>query len=211
MSTATLLVPQPDGTVQEVPLHGEYLVLGRDAACDVVLLGRLVSRRHAAIRRVDQSYLVEDLGSRNGTTVNGEPLGGPRLLRDGDQIELGGMGRLTFVDSDATSTRPMPSAVGIWLDDATQDAWVNGQRLEPALSLAQFRLLQVLIAHSDQVCSREAIVAAVWPEVADGVSDEAVDALIKRVRARLADVPGGQGYLRTVRGRGLLLRSSAEP
>ena len=43
----------------------------------------------------------------------------------------------------------------------------------------------------------------------DGVSDEAIDALIKRVRARLAEAPGGQRYLTTLRGRGLMLHSPA--
>jgi DNA-binding response OmpR family regulator len=52
-------------------------------------------------------------------------------------------------------------------------------------------------------------VGAVWPTAADGVSDEAIDALIKRVRARLGEIPDGQRYLTTLRGRGLMLRSRA--
>jgi DNA-binding winged helix-turn-helix (wHTH) protein len=101
----------------------------------------------------------------------------------------------------------MPHAVGIWLDTATQDTWVDGQRLDPKLSLAQFVMLQTLVARADQICSRDEIVAAVWPDITDGVSDEALDALVKRVRARLAEVPGGQAYLMTLRSRGLLVVS----
>ena len=77
------------------------------------------------------------------------------------------------------------------------------------LSPAQFALLHVLAEHTDQICTRDQIVAAVWPDVADGVSDEAIDALVKRVRARLAEAPDGQRYLATLRGRGLILRSPA--
>lgn len=207
MPHASLLIQEPDGSLREEPLIAERIVLGRDPSCGIVIVGRLVSRQHAAIRRQGTSYTLEDLGSRNGTAINGEILSGPCTLRDGDMIDLGGIGRLTFADGDATSTRPMPHAVGIWLDAATQDAWVDGHRLEPKLSLAQYTMLQALLARADQICSRDKIIAAVWPEITDGVSDEALDALIKRVRARLAEVPGGQSYLVTLRGRGLMVRS----
>jgi DNA-binding winged helix-turn-helix (wHTH) protein len=207
MNQALLLIQKPDGSLREEPLATQRVVLGRGPECDIVLAGRLVSRQHAAISRLGPAYMIEDLGSRNGTTVNDEPLSGQRILRDGDRIDLGGIGRLTFVDGDATSTRPVPHAVGIWLDAATQDTWVDGQRLDPKLSLAQFVMLQTLVACADQICSRDEIVAAVWPDVIDGVSDEALDALVKRVRARLAEVAGGQRYLTTLRGRGLMVVS----
>jgi hypothetical protein len=210
MSTsAALLIQQPNGSTQEVPLRGERLILGRAPECDIVLEGRLISRQHAAISHVGRGYILEDLGSHNGTTVNGRRIGEPWALHDGDQIELGGIGRLTFVDSDATSTRPRAPAVGIWLDAAAQDVWVDGQRLSPQLSPAQFKLLQLLVERIDRLCSRAEIVGAVWPTAADGVSDEAIDALIKRVRARLGEIPDGQRYLTTLRGRGLMLRSRA--
>lgn len=210
MSHPVLLVQEPDGALREIALTSERVVIGRDPDCDVVVAGRLVSRRHAVIHCVGRVYTLEDLGSRNGTTVNGQPLAAPRVLRDGDRVELGGVGRLTFLDGDATSTRPMPSAVGVWLDAATQDVWVDGLCLSPRLSPAQFSLLQLLVARLDRICSREDIVGAVWPDTPDGVSDEAIDGLIKRVRARLAEAPGGQRYLVTLRGRGLMLHSDPD-
>jgi hypothetical protein len=64
------------------------LVLGRAAGCDVVLGGRHVSRRHAAVVLRPDGWWVEDLGSRNGTWCDGE-----RILRrrvtDGAAIQLG--------------------------------------------------------------------------------------------------------------------------
>jgi DNA-binding response OmpR family regulator len=204
-TSAVLLIQQPNGSLQEFPLSAEHVTLGRAAECDIVLEGRLISRQHASIRRDGQNYILEDLGSHNGTTVNGRRIGEPWTLHDGDQIDLGGVGRLTFVDNDATSTRRRAPALGVWLDTTTQDVWIDGQRLGPPLSPAQFKLLQALAERLDQLCSRAEIVAAVWPEAADGVSDEALDALIKRVRTRLGEVPGGQRYLTTLRGRGLIL------
>ena len=196
--------------MEEVLLEAERIVLGRAEACDIVLAGQLISRRHACIKRADHSYFLEDLGSHNGTTLNGLRLIGAQALHDGDCIELGGMRRLFFVDGDATSTRPLPPAAGLWLDEAAQDVWVDGQRISPQLSPAQFCLLQLLVAHTGRVCSRAEIVAAVWPDAADGVSEDAVDGLIKRLRARLNEIPNGDRYVQNVRGRGLILLSAED-
>jgi DNA-binding response OmpR family regulator len=204
------LIQQPDGSMRELALEAEQTILGRGEGCDVILAGQLISRRHASIRRSDHCYTLEDLGSHNGTTVNGERVLGPRTLKDGDWIELGGMRRVCFIDGDATSTRQQPPARGLWLDEAAHDVWVDGQRLSPQLSPAQFCLLQLLVARAGRLCTRAEIVAAVWPDAAGGVSEDAVDGLIKRVRSRLSEVAHGDRYLQNVRGRGLILRSAAK-
>jgi DNA-binding response OmpR family regulator len=201
-----LLIPQPDGSLRELPVTADMLVLGRAEDCDVVIAGRLISRQHARLRREGHVYLIEDLESRNGTFLNGEPLREPAPLHDGDRIDLGGSTVVIFADGDATSTRPYAPAQGIWIDVDAQDVWVDGRRVSPPLSPAQFTLLQLLLARADQVCSRAEIIDAVWPEASGGVSDEALDALIKRTRARLSETSPGQRYLVSLRGRGLVLR-----
>jgi DNA-binding response OmpR family regulator len=207
MPFAALLNYQPDGSVQDHVLIKERIVLGRSEECDIQVEGRLVSRLHACITRVGQGYMIEDLNSHNGTTVNSKRLTERQSLHDGDQIALGGVGRLVFSDSESTSTFVQPSAVGVWLDSERQDTWVDGHCLSPKLSPAQFKLLEALHARRDEIITRAEIIAAVWPEITDGVSEEAVDAIIKRVRARLSETPGGKQYLVTLRGRGLMLRS----
>jgi DNA-binding response OmpR family regulator len=209
-TNAALLIQQPDGSTQEVALEAVSIILGRAKDCDIVVAGQLISRRHACIRRAEHCYTLEDLGSHNGTTINGQRLNGTRTLHDGDCIELGGMRRLFFVDGDATSTRPQPPSTGLWLDEATQDVWVDGQCLHPQLSTAQFCLLKLLVARAGCICTRAEIVTAVWPGATDGVSEDAVDGLVKRVRARLSEVSHGDHYLQNVRGRGLILRSAGE-
>lgn len=206
--SAFLLIPQSDGSTQEFHIQTDHIVLGRAIDCDVVLPGRLISRHHASIQCTGQVYTLQDLGSHNGTTVNGQTFSGSRVLYDGDWIELGGMSKICFVDSDSTMTRLQPPAVGIWLEPATQDVWVDGQRLVPQVSPIQFALLQILTNHHDQVCSRTQIIAAVWPDTRDGISDESIDSLIKRVRMRLGEVRNGQSYIETRRGRGFILHSS---
>ena len=65
--------------------------LGREEGSDIVIANEAVSRKHARIYKDDNDWLVEDLGSRHGTTVNGESLktGEKRLLRHGDLVEIG--------------------------------------------------------------------------------------------------------------------------
>jgi pSer/pThr/pTyr-binding forkhead associated (FHA) protein len=74
---------------RRVALDRPQLLLGRSTASDVVLADDQVSRRHAQIRRLPQGWLLIDLGSSNGTQVNGYAVTLPHLLQDGDEIVLG--------------------------------------------------------------------------------------------------------------------------
>ncbi|MDP2234346.1 MAG: DUF3662 and FHA domain-containing protein [Actinomycetota bacterium] len=72
----------------DIALEGERLVIGRLAECEVTLGDSNVSRRHAAFTREGDGWAIEDLGSTNGTRLNGEKVMHARL-RDGDLIEVG--------------------------------------------------------------------------------------------------------------------------
>ncbi len=89
--------PNP-GTVFE--LTKEVSLIGRDVTNDVVVGDAEVSRQHSRITRTPGGYVLEDLGSTNGTFVNGERLVAPRVMNPGDLIALGETVSLTF---DATS------------------------------------------------------------------------------------------------------------
>jgi two-component system, NtrC family, response regulator HydG len=100
MEGAKLIVRDAHGATTEVPLTEETSV-GRDPASGVVLVDPEVSRRHAVIRRgSDGRYLVTDVGSANGTHLNGRRLVVPALLRPGDVLALGGC-ELTFVQESS--------------------------------------------------------------------------------------------------------------
>jgi DNA-binding NtrC family response regulator len=74
-----------------VPLPGSgELVVGRDPQANLVLADAQVSRTHAQLLRLPDGLRLTDLGSRHGTTVNGEPLAGPRHLVSGDVVGVGG-------------------------------------------------------------------------------------------------------------------------
>ena len=73
---------------RDVPVTGDRVVLGRSRECDIRLADTNVSRRHAEVRREDGTYWVIDLGSTNGTELNGHRVERAELS-DGDRITLG--------------------------------------------------------------------------------------------------------------------------
>ena len=87
-----------------VPLEGARLTLGRAEDNDVVLPDRRVSAIHLLLERVGPHWSVRDLGSRNGTSVNGERLLAERVLQSGDEIRVGAS-RLVYKTPAAPAAR----------------------------------------------------------------------------------------------------------
>ncbi|MBI5564710.1 MAG: FHA domain-containing protein [Chloroflexi bacterium] len=77
--------PKPN---QVFDLDKDVLTLGREAGNDLVVEDPQISRRHSRLTRQGNSYLLEDLGSTNGTFVNGSRVTTPVLLANGDLIGL---------------------------------------------------------------------------------------------------------------------------
>lgn len=77
-------------------LEKNELFIGRDLNNDIVINDPEVSRRHARLILQGKTYVLEDLGSTNGTVVNGQRLSGPYILKDGDDITLGETVNLTY-------------------------------------------------------------------------------------------------------------------
>lgn len=87
VASATLIVHE-DGTRREVSLDRPTVTIGRLPECEVVLNDRGASRRHAQIRANDDVFTLTDLGSTNGTRLNGQTVQS-RELEDGDRITIG--------------------------------------------------------------------------------------------------------------------------
>ena len=86
------------------------VTIGRDASCDLTIEDVMISRQHARIRFQGQHYFVEDLGSSNGTFINGNRLGpNPVPLSNGDQIQLGSAAVLVF---EAQVSPEAPTRIG---------------------------------------------------------------------------------------------------
>ena len=98
---------QPSGERRYVESE---LRIGRGEQNDLRLNDASVSRYHAFLRRVDGRYLLSDVGSQNGTFVNGERVTGERPLHNHDQIQIGNT-RLVFRDPDS---RPRNARIRSW-------------------------------------------------------------------------------------------------
>jgi pSer/pThr/pTyr-binding forkhead associated (FHA) protein len=96
------------------PLNKPEMIIGRDLTADIVISDVEVSRKHAHLIAQQGGYLLEDLGSTNGTIVNGLRLSSPYLLHPGEQIVLGEHVTLVFeaaqIDPEATQ---IPAGVAV--------------------------------------------------------------------------------------------------
>ena len=93
-------------------LEGDQLTIGRDSVNEVVINDAEISRRHARLTFQGGKYVLEDLGSTNGTFVNGQRLAGPRVLKPGEVVSFGEQIVMVFeannFDAGATSFHPGP-------------------------------------------------------------------------------------------------------
>jgi DNA-binding winged helix-turn-helix (wHTH) protein len=204
-----LIVNEGELAGQRWTLAKDEMVIGRGSDADIVLPERQVSRHHSKIHYRDGRYLLEDLTSKNGTFLNGQQVSGTAPLQDGDEIQIALCVRLLFVGTDATVplSFDMPRHDGgdMVLEESRRTVSIKGRELDPPLSLAQFRLLEMLYEANGAVCGRDDIIEAVWPGTGGlGVSEQAIDALVRRLRDRLAELDD-HNYIVTVRGHGFRL------
>lgn len=209
---------------QAGPLNGnrwdidEDLLIGRDESCQVIIQDRQVSRYHARLSVTKDGAALEDLASKNGTYVNGIRLDEPVILQDGDMIQISMIQHFVFLSSDSTMPLgpgvPLPEVLPaarmlsgrLYLDPLSRRVWVNSVEVNPPLSVPQFRLLEALYNQQGRVVARHELVEAVWGDLeAAGVSEQALDALIRRLRDRLELLDRTHEFLITVRGYGLRL------
>jgi predicted component of type VI protein secretion system len=200
-------------------LDRDIVIIGRDAErCDLILPDRQISRQHARIERTPAGFLLTDLGSKNGTSVNSSLLNAPHLLQDGDEITLALSIKLVFVGSDETaplnahslSKAKLTKLCGICIDKQSRRVFVAGQEIDPPLSLQQYRLLEALVDAQGGLVSRTQLVQRIWGGTDYIASEQALDALVRRLRERIADYDPHHEYIVTVRGHGLRFEDCAD-
>ena len=76
-------------TIRVYDLDQDTITIGRDEGVDVLIDNPSVSRQHARVRREGEAWVVEDLGSSNGTFMHGERIEGPRPIQPGQEIGFG--------------------------------------------------------------------------------------------------------------------------
>jgi hypothetical protein len=107
-------------------------VLGRDEEAHVRIASEEVSRTHCLLISSPGKLVVRDLGSRNGTFVNGKPIAGDVVLQPGDLLVVGPMGfRLPAGEAEAADAKPIPTKKlnkaekGSGLSDDEIQAWLG--------------------------------------------------------------------------------------
>ena len=201
---------------QTGPLKGErwsinkVTTIGRETTCQVVIPDRQVSRVHARLTPTDTGAILEDLESKNGIHYNGQRITGRVKLKDGDVIQIALAQQFLYLTSDATiplmGTEELPKL--LQLDLRTRSVYVDQQEIDPPLSALQFKALKELNDSDGQVVDRLELINRIWgEEEAAGVSDQALDALLRRLRERIAEVDPDHGYIFTLRGHGVTLRN----
>jgi DNA-binding winged helix-turn-helix (wHTH) protein len=201
---------------QNGPLKGQRwtinkpLLVGREPTCEIVVADRMVSRFHARITPTPEGMVLEDLDSKNGTHRNGDQVYGQVILQDGDTVQIALAQQFLFLMSDATvplSEDEVPSG-RLRLDTRSRQVWIDDQLIDPPLSALQFHVLRVLYENQGQVMDRRQLITNVWgEEQAIGVSDQALDALLRRLRERISSIDPADPYIITVRGHGIRLEN----
>jgi pSer/pThr/pTyr-binding forkhead associated (FHA) protein len=79
----------PEQLVETSLQKRDSIVIGRGSECDVVIHDMKASRQHCKLSRQDTGFLLEDLGSRNGTLVNGQRITQPVLLTANHTFQIG--------------------------------------------------------------------------------------------------------------------------
>lgn len=190
------------------------LTFGRTGSCEIVIPNQQVSRKHARIFISQDGPALEDLNSKNGTFHNGKPVASITNLEDGDVIQIALAQEFVFLGQDAT----VPLAPGdfessvisyfrrIRLEKDSQRTWILNREMDPPLSLLQFKLLDLLLDSTGRIISRSEVINSVWgSQESIGVTDQALDALVRRLRERISEIDGQFNYLITVRGQGYRL------
>ncbi|CAG0933897.1 Glycogen accumulation regulator GarA [Thermoflexales bacterium] len=184
----------------------EYIVrkpvtlIGRNESCDLIVSDPLVSRRHCQISWDGVYCTVEDLGSTNGTFVNGQQLTMAYALRPGDRLQVADV---VFHFADPQATLVGHKWPKLKIERTTKRVSVDDELVE--LSTKEYALLLYLDEHSDRICSKEELGKAIWPEYKGDVFDYQVESLIKRLRQKLEPDAEESHLVVTLRGRGYRL------
>jgi pSer/pThr/pTyr-binding forkhead associated (FHA) protein len=123
MAELILEIVEGDGAGRQTPLEGS-IEIGREGSTGLAIDDEQASRRHARVTAQGDTAKVEDLGSTNGTYLNGSPVEGEQTLRPGDRLRVG---LTVFELRTSADVQRQPSAV-IPVPQVTQ---LSGDVLEP--------------------------------------------------------------------------------
>lgn len=190
-------------------VNTDEFTIGRSVNNDLLIDSTKISRSHLKILAgLDESYHVQDLGSANGTMLNGKTL--EKLeeyhLRAGGELQLAGVVHIKFTDLGATFVAPETITIfGLNLSHADRTVWVQGREADGfRLSSSEHKFLSLLMERYPEHATHAELTQAIWEYASDDPDDEkrSRDALFniaKRLRERLLIADPDHEYIETVR------------
>lgn len=164
---------------------------GRSEECELHLAHPLVSRKHASIERTaDGTFCVTDLGSRNGTVVDGEEIiAASATAGPGSVIQIGPF-TLTLADSglslDETVLAPKPKhGRQVTIERDLRQVLVDGQVAVERLSKQEFQFVELLVEASPAVVLTEVVGDAIWGR--ENWDVYMLHNLVRRIRAKFKE------------------------
>jgi sigma-B regulation protein RsbU (phosphoserine phosphatase) len=190
-------VQSDEGRGRRVSMTGPRIVIGRGRESDVFLPDYRLSRRHAEIEQRGDAYFLVDLGSTNGTFLNGQRVIGERRLRDGDLISLG-ESRLIFssgVPEDVGEAVTLVGAQSYSIHDL--QARITARQIEVVDLGRQTRIFQLLSKASASLLGNRAL-----PELFERILDVIFEAIpVQRCAVVLHDPHTDEAVVRAARSR----------
>jgi DNA-binding response OmpR family regulator len=209
-----LVVNKPGLPSAYVEIATDRLRIGRAAECEIVLPSQFVSRLHAEVRAANGSFVLVDLGSSNGTMLNGRQVEAnvPQPLQDGDSftIEEFSLGFVSSHDAAATLVRNRRAPDQLYVDVDAMEVWI-GQRLLGLKQARVLKLLAYLYVNRSRVCSEDELGNHVWPPEPGSSADvplfdsSSLYQLIYLARRAIETTPRRPRYLVNVPGLGYRL------
>lgn len=206
---------------KQFTLQGDIVIIGRaaeDNNPDIPIHDDYISRHHAEISSQQDGFMLRDLGSKNGTALDGQrlianqfyPLNNDAIIGLGITPK-GILVSLRFRQSSTTATLQVnvidgsPFCNWLVINEDRKEIWVDGQSI--TLAKKEFSLLSLLYKRYGKICSRDDIIANVWPETQDAgaVSDASIDQLVYRLRGKIELDPSNPSRLLSKKGFGLIL------
>lgn len=200
----SLLVKEPSGAERFVALNREPVTIGREPTCTIRLDSPYVSRQHARIEVDDSGLVLVDLGSRNGSLLNGDRVEGSTRLTAGDVITIANTTIQCLAEAamDGTtrtfipSQLPPPPADVLVVDGQARTVLMGETAPERRLSAQEFDLLRYLFDHRDRVCTRQELGDGIWG--AGNWDPNMLHRLVHRLKEKLEPNPDKPRYLQTV-------------
>ena len=204
-TAATLIIESGDPDTTRFYLDRPVSVLGKGSDVDIPIGNPYVSRRHAEITCDQDRFRIRDLGSKNGTYINGKRLvRGFHQLAGGDRIELG-LGRVLLKFLEPGSTLTQAEVHDLVVDSKSREVWFEGKLLK--VTPKEYLVLEHLYARRGEACSKDDLAAAGWPELEGMVGHQDVEQIITRLRRRIEANSRSPQYILTVMRFGYKLSS----